>query len=163
MEIVRFSPIGVIRSPFRSPKGTPIQPVFSENARGRIELLPEYKDGLKDLEGFSHITIVYHTHLARGRPLVVRPFMDSEERGVFATRSPSRPNPIGISVVRLISVKGSVLEVEGIDALDNTPLLDIKPFVPEFSPIEGIRRGWLERALDKGKCIRDDGRFSTES
>jgi tRNA-Thr(GGU) m(6)t(6)A37 methyltransferase TsaA len=118
--------IGVIRTPFTETKGMPIQPAFS-NARGQVEVLPEYADGLRDLEDFSHVILLYALHRSNGHALQVKPFLDDVARGLFATRHPRRPNPIGLSTVRLLSRRDNVLEVERIDVLDETPLLDIKP------------------------------------
>lgn len=137
-------PIGVIRSGHTDPARTPIQPAFAEGCSGRAELLPEFAEGLRDIEGFSHIYIIYHLHRAGEPRLVVTPYLDDTERGVFATRSPHRPNGIGLSVVRLVSREGSVLHLDGVDVLDGTPLLDVKPYVPAFEPHEGIRSGWQE-------------------
>jgi tRNA (adenine37-N6)-methyltransferase len=134
--------IGVIRSPFRQQANTPIQASRSE-AQGKVEVFPEYEDGLEDLEGFSHIFLLYLFHCSVGYSLHVKPFLDDRERGLFATRHPCRPNPIGMSVVGLTRRCGNVLEVSGIDVLDATPLLDIKPYVPEFDVRLGSRAGWL--------------------
>ncbi|GAB6135045.1 hypothetical protein JCM16307_05930 [Thermococcus prieurii] len=123
-------------------------------------MFPEYADGLKDIEGFSHIILIYHFHLARPGRLTVRPYMDNEEHGVFATRAPGRPNPIGLSVVRLLEVRRRRLTVENIDVLDGTPLLDIKPYVPEFDVHRVERIGWLEKNVHKLPEARDDGRFT---
>ena len=159
---IRYRPIGVIHSPFKEPKGTPIQPTAAKGAPGIVEVFPEYAEGLKDLEGFSHIILIYHFHLVRGYKLRVKPYMDNELRGIFATRAPSRPNPIGLSVVRLVKVKGNILHVEDIDIVDGTPLLDIKPYVPQFDVREVERIGWLERRIHKLPKARDNGRFVTE-
>lgn len=134
--------IGVIRSPFREQASTPIQASRSE-APGEVEVFAEYEEGLEDLEGFSHIFLLYLFHGSVGYSLRVKPFLDTRERGLFATRHPSRPNPIGLSVVGLIGRRGNVLDVEGVDVLDGTPLLDIKPYVPEFDVRAGARAGWL--------------------
>lgn len=158
-----FVPIGVIRSPFREPRGTPIQPPAARGARGRVELFPEYAQGLKDLEGFSHIILVYHFHLSGPARLLVRPYMDESEHGVFATRAPARPNPIGISVVRLEAVEGNVLRVRDVDVVDRTPLLDIKPYVPQFDRCIGVKIGWLEANVHRLKGAADDGRFAGPS
>ena len=142
-----IKPIVVIHSPFASPGETPIQPSFAPGVKGTVELFPEYGEGLKDLEGFSHIELIYFFHRAgeMGAPALLRkPFLDTEAHGIFATRHPARPNPIGLSVVRLVSVTGNSLEVEGIDVLDGTPLLDIKPHVPDFRAAGRTRIGWLE-------------------
>jgi tRNA-Thr(GGU) m(6)t(6)A37 methyltransferase TsaA len=134
-------PIGVIHSPFRVKSETPIQASFSK-APGLVEVYEEFVAGLQDLEGFSHIFLIYVFNHADFGPLLVRPFLDNQLRGLFATRHPCRPNPIGISVVRLIAKKGNTLEVEGIDVLDGTPLLDIKPYVPDFDIHPADRIGW---------------------
>jgi len=156
---IKYRPIGVIRSPFKEIEGMPIQPKGAVGVQGTVELLPEFVDGLKDLEGFSHIILVYHFHRVRGFRLVVTPFLDTRPHGVFATRAPRRPNPIGLSVVRLISIERNILHVENVDILDGTPLLDIKPYVPEFDrPVaEGV--GWLEQAKGKVRSKRSDDRF----
>lgn len=135
-------PIGVIYTPFTSRSEMPIQAARSE-AVGRVEVYPEYEPGLQDLDGFSHIMLVYWFHRAGGFTLKVRPFLDSEARGLFATRYPARPNRIGLSVLELTAVDGCTLHVRGVDVLDGTPLLDIKPFVPAFDHREGTRVGWL--------------------
>jgi tRNA-Thr(GGU) m(6)t(6)A37 methyltransferase TsaA len=141
--VYTFEPIGQIRSPFTQREQTPIQPYRSQ-AAGRVEVLPAYADGLKDLEGFSHIILLYVFHRAApGYDLTVVPFLDDEPKGVFATRYPRRPNPIGLSVVRLAGREGRVLQVDGIDVLDGTPLLDIKPYAPPFDAYPDARSGWL--------------------
>ena len=156
---IRYRPIGVIHSPFKEIEGMPIQPRGAAGVRGTVELLPEYAAGLKDLEGFSHIFLVYHFHRVSGVRLLVTPFMDQASHGIFATRAPMRPNPIGLSVVRLLSVEGNVLQVEGVDVLDGTPLLDIKPYVPAFDVYEVERVGWLEGVAQGVKTKRSDSRF----
>lgn len=138
-----MQPIGVIHTPFTETKGMPIQPAFSQ-ARGQVELLPEYVEGLQDLEAFSYVILIYALHRANGYALRVRPFLDDVARGLFATRHPCRPNPIGLSTVRLFECRGAVLEVQGIDVLDGTPLLDIKPYVPDFDVKTDARAGWYE-------------------
>ena len=135
-------PIGVIHTPFASPSGMPIQAARSE-AVGRVEVYPEYAPGLADLDGFSHIILVYWFHRAKGFSLTVRPFLDDQPHGLFATRYPARPNHIGLSVVELMAIDDCTLHVQGVDMLDGTPLLDIKPFVPAFDHREGVRTGWL--------------------
>jgi tRNA-Thr(GGU) m(6)t(6)A37 methyltransferase TsaA len=136
-------PIGIIRSPFTDQEKTPIQASRSQ-APGQVEVIPEYVEGLQDLDGFSHIILLYVWHEARGYDLLVKPFLDDHLRGVFATRYPGRPNQIGISVVGLRSIHGNILEIEGVDMLDKTPLLDIKPYVPDFDIRTGTRSGWYE-------------------
>lgn len=127
---------------------------------GSVEVFPEYVEGLKDLEGFSHIILLYHFHLSGKPTLMVTPYMDSTPRGVFATRSPRRPNAIGISVVRLIRIEKNILHIQDIDIVDGTPLLDIKPHVPDFEVREVQRIGWLENNVQKLMDAKDDGRFS---
>lgn len=157
---ISYKPIGIIRSPFKTIEGMPIQPAGAESVRGTIDIYPEFKEGLKDLNGFSHIILLYHFHCTRESKLIVRPFMDSLPHGVFSTRAPTRPNSIGISVVRMIEIKGCALTIENVDILDGTPLLDIKPYVPEFDHYTVSRIGWLERALGIVKDKKSDRRFS---
>ena len=159
-EIV-YKPIGVIRTPFKDAEGVPIQPTAARGIKGVVEVYPEYAEGLKDLEGFSHIILIYHFHLIKAYRLLVVPYLDSEVRGVFATRAPARPNPIGISVVRLLRIEGNVLHVEDVDIVDGTPLLDIKPYVPQFDSRLQVRIGWLEGRVSRLKEARDDRRFLT--
>jgi len=144
-----MTPIGVIRTPFSDKSGMPIQPRFSQ-AVGRVEVFEEYAAGLQDLEGFSHVILIYALHRSEGYSLRVKPFLDDVARGLFATRHPGRPNPIGLSTVRLLAWRDRALEVEGIDVLDGTPLLDIKPYVPDFDARPDARAGWYEnRPPDK--------------
>jgi tRNA-Thr(GGU) m(6)t(6)A37 methyltransferase TsaA len=159
MNEITYKPIGVIHSPFKEPKGTPIQPAGAKGTDGRVEVFPEYAEGLKDIDGFSHIILIYHFNLSKGVSLTAKPFMDSEARGVFAMRAPSRPNPIGISVVRLVRVEGAMLHIQDVDIVDGTPLLDIKPYVPRFDVREVERIGWLEENIHKVVTSKDDGRF----
>jgi len=160
MDEIEYKPIGVIHSPFTEPKGTPIQPGGSKGINGIVEILPEYAEGLKDIGGFSHIILLYHFHLTKGSALIAKPYMDNETHGVFAMRGPSRPNSIGISVVRLIRVEGNILHIQDVDIVDGTPLLDIKPYVPEFDTSEVERIGWLEKNVHKLSVSRDNGRFT---
>jgi tRNA-Thr(GGU) m(6)t(6)A37 methyltransferase TsaA len=156
---ITYNPIGVIHSPFKDIKGMPIQPTGAKGVQGTVEINPEYVDGLQDLEGFSHIMLIYHFHLSKDYSLKVKPFMDENLRGVFATRAPKRPNPIGISVVRLVRVEGNILRIENIDIVDGTPLLDIKPYVPEFDIAEKRRIGWLSEKAKKVHTVKADERF----
>jgi tRNA-Thr(GGU) m(6)t(6)A37 methyltransferase TsaA len=156
---IRFKPIGVIRSPFTDVKGMPIQTAGAKGIEGTVEVEPEYKDGLQDLEGFSHIILLYHFHESRGYALNVKPFMDEDMRGVFATRAPQRPNAIGISVVRLVKVEGCTMFIQDVDILDNTPLLDIKPYVPEFDVRAVERTGWLQDKAGNVHELSADERF----
>lgn len=137
----------------------PIQPAGASGIRGRVELFPEYVEGLQDIEGFSHIILLYHFHRSSGFKLTVVPFLDTVPRGVFATRAPHRPNAIGMSVVKLLRVAGEVIEIENVDILDGTPLLDIKPYVPEFDGQTAFRTGWLQKTGKSAKGHRSDGRF----
>jgi tRNA-Thr(GGU) m(6)t(6)A37 methyltransferase TsaA len=157
---ITYEPIGIVHSPFREPKGMPIQPTGAAEVKGTIELFAEYEKGLKDLDGFSHLILLYHFHKSITYHLHVVPFMDDKPRGVFATRAPKRPNPIGLSVVRLKRVKGRRLHIMGVDMLDQTPVLDIKPYVPEFDLRGEIKAGWLEKIRKKVVGQRADKRFS---
>ena len=152
--------IGVIRSPFTEPAGMPFQPPCAVGIRGTVEVLPEYAEGLKDLDGFSHVILLYRFHRSVGYELTVVPFLDTTPRGLFATRAPRRPNPVGLSVVELERIEGRVLHVAGVDVLDETPLLDIKPYVPAFDAPAGCRAGWLEGAAERAREKRSDDRFS---
>ena len=160
MNEIKYKPIGVVHSPFKAPKGTPVQPAGAKGTSGTVEIFPEYVEGLKDIEGFSHIILLYHFHLSQGSTLLAKPFMDNEMHGVFAMRGPSRPNPIGISVVRLTKVEGNRLHVRDVDIVDGTPLLDIKPYVPKFDIRQVERIGWLESNVHKLSQSKDDGRFA---
>jgi tRNA-Thr(GGU) m(6)t(6)A37 methyltransferase TsaA len=159
MQEIRYRPIGVIHSPFKQTKGMPIQPPGARGVAGTIEVNPEYGDGLKDLDGFSHIFLLYHFHLSQGYSLTVKPYLDDSLRGVFATRAPRRPNAIGISVVRLVEIEGCTLHIEDLDIADSTPLLDIKPYVPEFDSREAERIGWLAGKAEKAAEVGADERF----
>jgi len=154
-----YQSIGIIHSPYLKPEGTPIQPRAVSEVSGTVEVFDQYAEGLQDLDGFSHIILVYHFHLAKFGGLKVKPFLDQELRGVFATRAPSRPNPIGLSVVKLLKIESNILFVQELDILDGTPLLDIKPYLPEFDSPIVEKRGWLEEKLSNLSCARDDGRF----
>jgi len=160
MDEIKYKPIGIIHSPFKEPKGTPIQPTGAKGINGTVEVFPEYVKGLKDIEGFSHLILIYHFHLSQEASLEAKPYMDKETHGVFAMRSPSRPNPIGISVVRLIRMEDNILQIQDVDILDGTPLLDIKPYVPEFDIREVDKIGWLEQKVHKLATAKDDGRFT---
>jgi tRNA-Thr(GGU) m(6)t(6)A37 methyltransferase TsaA len=155
---IEYEPIGIVHSPFTEVEGVPIQPAYAEDARGAVEIFPPYREGLKDLDGFSHVILIYHFHRAGRSRLTVTPFLDDEERGVFATRAPVRPNALGLSVVGLSGIEGGMLKVSNLDILDGTPLLDIKPYVREFDPGESIRTGWLETASRERK--NSDERFT---
>lgn len=160
MNKIIYKPIGVIHSPFKEPKGTPIQPASAKGIKGEVEVFPEYTDGLKDIAGFSHIILIYHFHLVKKTTLIAKPFMDDKRHGIFSIRGPSRPNPIGISIVRLINVKNNILHVENLDIVEGTPLLDIKPYIPEFDKVRVTQYGWLKNNIDKLSKTKDDGRFT---
>jgi len=159
MEEIICRPIGIIRSPHKETEGTPIQTTGANGVGGTVEILPECAEGLKDLEGFSHIILIYHFHLSKGYSLTVKPFLDDTPRGVFATRAPKRPNAIGMSVVRLVKIEGATLYIEDVDIVDSTPLLDIKPYVPEFDAKEAERIGWLAGKAEKAAETDADERF----
>jgi tRNA-Thr(GGU) m(6)t(6)A37 methyltransferase TsaA len=152
---IEYEAIGVIRSPFREQRGTPIQPSRSDNAEGTVVLRQDLAEGLSDLDGFSHIILLCHLHKTRPYRLKVIPYLDTEPRGLFATRAPSRPNPIGLSVVELLGISGNTLKVRGLDLLDGTPVLDIKPYVGEFDDRSKLRTGWLEHARKKARLADD--------
>jgi tRNA-Thr(GGU) m(6)t(6)A37 methyltransferase TsaA len=157
---VTFTPIGIVRSPFATHDGMPIQSVAARGVQGHIELDPAYAAGLSDLDGFSHLHLITHLHRTGPASLRVMPYLDTTERGVFATRSPKRPNAIGLSLVRLVRIDGTVLHVEELDLLDGTPLLDIKPYVPPFDDRAGARYGWFEQRAQNVHAVRADARFA---
>ena len=156
-----MDPIGFLRTPFTTREGMPIQPCGARGTPGRAELRGDLAPGLQDLEGFSHLILIYLFHQSRGFDLRVVPFLDHHAHGVFATRAPRRPNPIGLSVVRLDRIEGATLHLLDVDMLDGTPLLDIKPFVPGFDvPVGPVRAGWLEDSSDRAPDTTSDGRFA---
>jgi len=161
MNPVIFLPIGIIYSPHKALVGMPIQPPGAHGIDGKIELLPEFVPGLQDLDGFSHLILLYHFHRADGYSLVSRPFLDSHAHGVFATRAPKRPNSIGFSTVQLKSIVGSVLYISDIDIVDGTPLLDIKPYVPAFDDRRDVKIGWLTGKATKATQQTADNRFNS--
>jgi tRNA-Thr(GGU) m(6)t(6)A37 methyltransferase TsaA len=154
---MNFKSIGIIHTTFGQPEGTPIQPAYAGGSEGRIEVLPEYAPGLKDLEGFDRIWLLFWCDRAAASQLIVTPYKDTQPRGVFSTRAPSRPNPIGMSAVRLQRVEGNILHVSELDVLDNTPLLDIKPYVPAFDHLAAERTGWLGAVISERSVA--DNRF----
>ena len=158
--MIEFDPIGIIHTPYSEPEGMPIQPAAAAGVKGTVEVFAEYRAGLDDLDGFSHVILLYHLHRSRGFKLRVVPFMDTVARGLFATRAPKRPNPIGLSVVQLDSIEDGVLHVQNVDIVDGTPLLDIKPYVPEFDHQPDIRTGWLDQARKTVSDRRSDDRFT---
>lgn len=159
MKEIIYRPIGIIRSPFKEIEGAPIQPSGAKGILGEVLLDPVYAPGLEDLEGFSHIILLYHFHLAKGFSLEVKPFLDDVSHGLFATRAPRRPNAIGLSVVRLIRRADNRLHIGDVDIIDGTPLLDLKPYVPEFDVRQVERCGWLTGRANEAGRIRADDRF----
>ncbi len=155
----RITPIGTIHTPFDDLEGMPIQPTGAACVQGTIVMDKEYEQGLNDLEGFSHIILLYHFHQSKGYKLMVKPFLDDHKRGLFSTRAPKRPNPIGLSIVRLVKRDKNKLYVEGIDVLNGTPLIDIKPYVPGFDTKEVTSIGWLEKSHEKAISLKSDDRF----
>ncbi|MBN1339507.1 MAG: tRNA (N6-threonylcarbamoyladenosine(37)-N6)-methyltransferase TrmO [Bacteroidales bacterium] len=163
MNGILYQPIGIVHTPFTDIKDMPIQPSAAAGVKGYAEVYPEYEKGLKDLDGFSHIILIYHFHLSNGYRLEVRPFLDEKTHGVFATRAPRRPNNIGISVVQLVKIENNILHIENVDILDGTPLLDIKPFVPDFDAAADTRIGWLTGSKHQMSVRKSDGRFDIRS
>jgi len=156
---VTYEPIGMAHSPFRETRGMPIQPTGAASAHGEVRIFPKYAAALEGLEAFSHIILIYHFHRAGRAELTVVPFLDSEPHGVFCTRAPARPNPIGLSVLRLCARNGNDLQVTGMDMLDGTPVLDIKPYVPEFDRCWPGRIGWYAKAKGRADSAQSDDRF----
>jgi len=152
-----ITPIGLIHTPFKHADGTPVQGIAGKRAEGIVEVLPDLIEGLRDLEGFDRLWLIYLFDRASEVRLVVRPYLDTTERGVFATRSPVRPNHIGISVVRLLHIEQNCLYIADVDMLDGTPLLDIKPYVPAFDSFDQSRAGWLNGK--SGSEVLADDRF----
>ena len=159
MSTLTYKSIGIVHSQFKEPKNVPIQAAASKGAPGTLEIFAEYVEGLRDIEGFSHLILLYHFHLVKEYSLMVKPFLDDKLHGVFATRSPARPNKIGISVVRLKGIENNTLHVQDVDIIDCTPLIDIKPFVPEFDCRNTIKIGWFKGKIGKLESTKDDGRF----
>jgi len=159
LSALSYKPVGVVYSPFKEPKNVPIQAAAAKGITGTIETYPEYVEGLKDLEGFSHIILLYHFHLVKGCSLLVKPFLDDNLHGVFATRIPARPNPIGASIVRLTKIENNTLYIQDVDIIDGTPLLYIKPYIPKFDYRKTAKIGWFGDKIGKLATTRDDGRF----
>lgn len=159
MDPVIYQPIGVIRTPFKELEGMPIQPRGAQSVQGEVVVDAAYVEGLKDVDGFSHLILIYQFHRSKGFDLTVKPFLDDRKRGVFATRAPRRPNAVGLSIVTLIDRTANVLQVGNIDVADKTPLLDIKPYVPAFDCPEVTAIGWLEGKADHCRVMTSDNRF----
>jgi tRNA-Thr(GGU) m(6)t(6)A37 methyltransferase TsaA len=160
MRPVKYNPIGIVHSPIKRPSNAPLQPPSAKRIEGTAEIFPSYASGLKDLNGFSHLILICHFHLARRTSLTVKPFLDNKEHGVFATRAPVRPNPIGISVVRLKKIRGATIWVQDLDMLDATPLLDINPYVPQFDIRRAKRIGWYKHSIHRLNRTVADERFT---
>ncbi len=143
-EAIAYTPIGYMRSPYTESRQTPLQPIYAEAITGRVELKPEFAEGLRSIEGWSHIYLIYDLHRVATRRLLATPFLQDRPHGIFATRAPWRPNPIGLSIVRLLEVEGNLLRVAGVDLLDGTPILDIKPYSARFDCILDTRNGWQD-------------------
>ena len=153
--MIQLQEIGIIHSPFKEAAGTPIQPIMAYGMKGTVEVFPEFREGLKDLDGFERIWLIYCFHLAKPATLLAKPFLDTVEHGIFAIRGPSRPNPIGMSCVKLISVNDGLLQVSEIDVIDGTPLLDIKPYVTRFDSYDNIKCGWTDNIRPSENTVAD--------
>lgn len=153
-------PIGKIRSPFNTLENMPIQPKGAKDVIGTLEIDRQYMAGLADLDGFSHIYLIYPFHKAQRTELLVTPFMDTSVRGVFATRSPLRPNHLGLSIVELLAIEKNIVKIRGVDVLDNTPLLDIKPYIASFDEVRQSRSGWMTGSEEDVARKRSDNRFA---
>jgi tRNA-Thr(GGU) m(6)t(6)A37 methyltransferase TsaA len=158
---IKYRPIGVINSPLKDCNRAPIQPSGAKGIKGTIVMSKLFVPGLKDLDGFSHIILIYHFHLTKGFNLEVVPFLDKTSRGLFATRAPKRPNAIGLSVVKLVKIEDNKIFVENIDVVDGTPLLDIKPYVKEFDGVAKSKNGWLKDTIHQSQIIKSDSRFKS--
>ena len=156
---ISITPIGRIETPFDDLINMPIQPIGAEGIKGKVILEQEYKKGLKDLEGFSHIILVFFFHKSDNVKLTAKPYLEETEHGIFATRGPSRPSHIGVSVVKLNRIEENVLHISNVDMLNGTPLLDIKPYVPQFDNADKVEIGWLAQRIDKADTHRADDRF----
>ena len=154
-----YTPIGIVHSPFSDLAGMPIQPSGAKGIKGTIEIRQEFIAGLRDVEEFSHLILIYAFHRCQGYSLEVTPFLDPRSHGVFATRAPKRPNAIGLSIVQLTGIKGNILAIEDVDILDGTPLLDIKPYVPAFDSYSNAKAGWLDAVSHHAAFVRSDERF----
>jgi tRNA-Thr(GGU) m(6)t(6)A37 methyltransferase TsaA len=146
---ITLKPIGIIYTPYSQKEKTPIQGCFAPNNKGFIELHREYTEGLQDIQGFSHLILLYYFHKAKGCTLRAKPFLDKNKKGIFATRHFNRPNPIGFSIVRLYRVRDNILDIGSVDILDGTPLFDIKPYVPQFDIKEDVKNGWYQNASER--------------
>jgi tRNA (adenine37-N6)-methyltransferase len=151
---IKIKPIGIVNTPYKEPKGMPIQGKFKKGVTGTVRVFPEYKAGLKDIEGFSHVILIYYFNRSKDEQLIGKPFLEDESHGIFAIRSPHRPNHIGFSIVKLKKVENSIITFSEVDILDNTPLLDIKPYVLHFDSRKNVRNGWLDKHFRNGKVSK---------
>jgi tRNA-Thr(GGU) m(6)t(6)A37 methyltransferase TsaA len=157
---VKYYPIGIIHSPLKHASGAPLQSISAKHVEGVVEVFPRYVPGLKDIAGFSHLILIYHLHRARRASLTVKPYLDTKKRGIFACRAPARPNPIGISIVKLEKVRGGTIWVRELDIIDGTPLLDIKPYIPQFDSRRKATTGWYKLSSADFHQARADERFT---
>jgi tRNA-Thr(GGU) m(6)t(6)A37 methyltransferase TsaA len=151
MNNIELTPIGIIHTPYAEPKGIPIQGRFRDDVEGWLEVKEKYVPGLKDLDGFSHAILIYYFHRSEREELQGRPFLEDETRGIFAIRSPHRPNHLGLSVVRLQRIEGNRVYFTEVDMLDGTPLLDIKPYVEHFDRRDNVKSGWVDEHFANGR------------
>jgi tRNA (adenine37-N6)-methyltransferase len=158
-DTIQLHPIGLIHSRFTDPAGMPIQTAGAPDEPGRIEVLAQYQAGLRDIEEFDYLILITHLHRGSRELLEVTPFLDNQPHGVFATRAPARPNRLGLSIVKLLSVEGRMLHFSGNDMLDGTPVLDIKPYVPRFDSRSTGRIGWFAKRIDGLAGARSDDRM----
>lgn len=160
MDQITYKPIGSIHSDHKAKEGVPIQGAFAKDSKGYVEVYPEYQTGITDLDGFSHIFLLYHFHLSKGYSLLTKPFLDDDQHGIFSIRAPKRPNPIGLSLVKLEKVVDNILHISEVDIIDNTPLLDIKPYISKIDSRSNTRNGWLTKKMDQENTYLSDDRYS---
>ena len=153
-KVFELKSIGVIRTPYRDTKGMPIQGTFDKKALGRIEIFSKYQKGLKDLDGFSHLIVIYYFDRAKKKDVTAQPFLENKSHGIFAIRSPYRPNHLGFSVVKIEDIKKNIITFSEVDVLDKTPVLDIKPYISYFDCRKKVKNGWLEKHFKSGKISR---------
>jgi tRNA-Thr(GGU) m(6)t(6)A37 methyltransferase TsaA len=156
---ISYTPIGIIHSPFTELGGMPIQPSAAQGIKGHILINEDFVEGLDDLDGFSHIYLLYHLHLSKSYNLKVVPFLDDQLRGIFSTRAPKRPNPIGLSVVKLNKIVMNRIDIENVDIIDGTPVLDIKPYIPDMDEADNAKIGWLSKYVKEIHSKKSDKRF----
>ncbi len=159
---ISYTPIGYFTTPHKDVQGMPIQPLGAVGIHGAISILPEYQEGLIDLQDFSYVIVLYHLHKIEGHDLTVTPFLDTRTHGIFATRSPKRPNPLGLSVMRLAGVSKSTVFLENVDVLDQTPVIDIKPYIPDFDVWPADKIGWFAGKSNNASTHRSDNRFARQ-